>query len=436
MITKNKLWMVGCMLGLACGNSDESAMVNDGGTGESGSSGAVSMTGATSRTSGTTTMASMSATGASEESSGDSAVDGPTSADSGTSAGTDAGSSSLGDGGSGSSSISGLTSTSESGGMDQCFAPGNLTPCDAMTDDPFQAIGLNCPGGPDEMIPLMNASFSSLDPVAWRIARQLGSGLDGMGVPLWSPREGEQFLLLSSGFIDVPDANGVITMDNADVYVTNGNPDGVPMPVPISPNDGSNNGVGGTPFVNCNGIDDCSDTLEAQWLLGGGSARDQIWFQFETLVPGGTHGFTFDFAYFSVEFPEYVNSIYNDVFLVWSSSETYTGNLCFVNDQPCTVTALCNGDASCANLAYCNWFTCANPPSPELEGTGFQTAGGGTGWFEAKASAEPNEVLQVTWTLFDMGDSTLDTLVIVDDWRWDCEGCIPSEVMGCSITPT
>src|SRR5690606_37286862 len=112
------------------------------------------------------------------------------------------------------------------------------------------------------------------------------------------------------------------------------------------------------------------------------SGNDLMWFQFSVEVPGGTHGFSFDFAYFSVEFTSYIGTTFNDMFVVWSNSETYTGNLCFVNDEPCTVTAL-----------GVDWF---NPQqqytesSIELVDTGFYGwGGGGTGWFEAKASAEP-----------------------------------------------
>jgi hypothetical protein len=34
-----------------------------------------------------------------------------------------------------------------------------------------------------------------------------------------------------------------------------------------------------------------------------------------------------------------------------------------------------------------------------------------------------------------MGDSILDTAVIIDHWRWDCQGCVPSEIDPCGITP-
>ena len=32
-------------------------------------------------------------------------------------------------------------------------------------------------------------------------------------------------------------------------------------------------------------------------------------------------------------------------------------------------------------------------------------------------------------------DAFYDTTVILDAFRWDCEGCIPSEVNGCGIDP-
>jgi len=336
----------------------------------------------------------------------------------------------------GSSSSDGVGQDEETTVEEICEAPGELVACDADTADPFQAMGLGCPGEANEVIPIFNASFSSPDGEAWRIARQYGTAIDpNTNEPFWSPREGEQFLMISSGRINAPDDDGVITTTSNNLYQLNGNPDDKPLPAPMSPFEGSDNGNGGSPFVDCDHVNDCSDTLNAQWQAGGAGANDLLWFQFDTPVPGGTHGFTFDFAYFSAEFPEYVNSTFNDMFVVWSNSETYTGNLCFVNDQPCTVTALCDSDASCPSLAHCGGFGCANPTPEALVGTGFNTDGGGTGWYQAKASAEPGEQLQLTWAVFDMGDSTFDTYVILDNWRWDCEGCVPSEVMGCGIDP-
>src|SRR5690606_4163898 len=195
---------------------------------------------------------------------------------------------------------------------------------------------------------------------------------------------------------------------------------------------------GGVPFQDCDGQNDCSDTLEAQWQLGEGRANDLLWFRFDLTVPAEVNGYKFDFAFFSSEFPEWVDTMYNDVFLVWSTSETYTGNVTFINDQPLTVTAL--EDA----IVY-------EGNDPELAGTGVDGVGGGgpmgmgmgmmeptggaTGWFTATGSAAPGEDFTLAWAIFDMGDEFYDTTVVLDDFRWDCEGCIPSVDEGCGIEP-
>ena len=320
---------------------------------------------------------------------------------------------------------------------DNCEAPGDLQPCDGNSNEWYHALGLNCPYDANQAIPISNPVFNSPAANAWRVARQFGTHMVN-GQPLWGPTEGEQFLIISTGNIAAPNANGVITMSNGShqMGVNNANPDNQQLPAPINVSNGSNNGQGGTPFINCNGVGDCSDSLQAQWSSGGSAANDLLWFRFEVDVPGDTHGFEFDFAYFSAEFPEYVNTLFNDIFLVWSDSETYTGNLCFVDDQPCTVTALwpVQHQGNAAALAGTGFPHCPGGITFLCDLTSSWT-GGGTGWYTAKASAQPHETLQLTWAVFDMGDSLWDTAVILDNWRWDCQGCVPSEVNPCGIRP-
>lgn len=316
-------------------------------------------------------------------------------------------------------------STGDSGegstGEEVCEAPGALVSCDSLADQPspLQAIGLDCPGDANEAIPLLAGQFLSTDPDAWRLATQYGTYIDGRsGLPLWGPTEGDQLLMISTGWIGQPDAMGRVTMDGLDLDA-NDNPDDKPLPAPMDPTPGS----GGIPFMDCDGVGDCSDSLGAQWNGGGGVAQDLLWFQFRTEVPGGTHGFSLDFAFFSEEFPEYVDTTFNDMFVVWSSSETYVGNLCFVNEEPCTVTAL--------------WPVDYPEFAPELDGTGFSLDGfddgGGTGWFQIKGSAQPHEELELTMALFDMGDDVLDTLVLLDGFAWDCQGCTPTPENPCGV---
>lgn len=120
--------------------------------------------------------------------------------------------------------------------------------------------------------------------------------------------------------------------------------------------------------------------------------------------------------------------------MVWSESETYWGNLCFVDDQPCSVTAL--------------WPVAYQQLAPELEGTGFETGkadggagniidveGGSTGWYQVTGSAEPGETLRLTFALFDLGNGGFDSVVLIDNFRWSCEGCAFSEVDGCGVGP-
>src|SRR5690606_31907154 len=121
------------------------------------------------------------------------------------SGGTDDGSSTGGD-------ESSTGAVADDGTMELCEAPGNLVTCDALADSPsiFNAMGLGCPGGPDEAIPIVGEGFSDVDPLSWAVATQLGTYIDpGSGEPLWGAREGETMLVLSSGDAGVPDAAGV-----------------------------------------------------------------------------------------------------------------------------------------------------------------------------------------------------------------------------------
>lgn len=383
--------------------------------------------GSDSNSDGTTTTTTSETVGEGGSSSSGEDTDGADASSSGdgeTGEGESGGSSSTG-GGSGSS---GGTTDSDSdsngeGKIDICEAPGDLTPCDTYVGAGGDAtavmnsIGLGCEGGPNEVIPIFNPIFQSNDATSWRIITQYGEHIDEMdGLPTWRPREGESMLIISTGQLPEPDANGVL-IEPDDGPDTADNPDDSQLPAPMSPLQGSAGGAGGTPFVNCDLVNDCSDSLIAQWNLGGGDANDLLWFQFETVVPGGTYGFSFDFAYFSEEFPEFVDSTFNDMFVAWSNSESYTGNLCFVNDEPCTVTAL--------------WPTQYPLGSDVMDGTQFSVGGEATGWFQANGTTVPGELLQLTFAVFDMGDTILDTSVLVDNFRWDCEGCTPSEVDPC-----
>ena len=322
-------------------------------------------------------------------------------------------------------------------------------PCDADSNDPLHAIGLHCDSLGAPWVDKLNAvGVTEIEFVAapaqgekqpWQVARAYGTHVDpDTQAPFWSAREGEKVLLISSGLLPAPDPDGAVIIAGGEVYndVGDGKWDVDEMPPPMIPAPGSPDPQG---FKDCDGKGDCSNTLAAQWELGGGDPNDRLWLRFKLTAPSlaagdiaDANGYSFDFAFFSAEFPEWIDTAFNDIFVVWQSSEMYTGNVTFIDGQPLTVTALWPID----HQGECNLFDpdCKGE-APELAGTGHSKDGGATGWYRATGGVQPGETFGLSFAIFDMGDSTYDTTAIVDRWLWDCEGCVPNDVRSCGIEP-
>ncbi len=322
-------------------------------------------------------------------------------------------------------------------------------PCDADSDDPLHAIGLRCDTLGLPWVDKLNAvAVTEVEFVAaqaigdkqpWQVARAYGTHVDpDTQKPYWSSREGEKVLLISSGLLPAPDQDGAVIVPGGEVYndVGDGVWDADEMPPPMNPAPGSPDPQG---FTDCDGKGDCSNTLAAQWELGGGDPNDRLWLRFKLTAPSlaagdiaDVNGYSFDFAFFSAEFPEWIDTPFNDIFVVWQSSEMYTGNVTFIDGQPLTVTALWPID----HQGECNLFDpLCQGEAPELAGTGHSKDGGATGWYRATGGVQPGETFGLAFAIFDMGDSTYDTTAIVDRWLWDCEGCVPNDVRSCGIEP-
>jgi hypothetical protein len=248
---------------------------------------------------------------------------------------------------------------------------------------------------------------------------------------------------MSTGTIKPPNAQGIVT-ELPNSQVNNGpnlNNGANELPPPFKVAVGSANGAGGTPFQQCDGVNDCSDTLQAQWTKGGSNPNDRMWFSFKTKVPAGTFGYTFDFVFCSSEWPVYVNTQYNDLLIAYQVDPTaddpnadppvdaYTGNVTFIPDPndptkglPVTITAL---DPYLKGPGFSN-------NEPQLAGTGFETHAC-SDWFEAKGGVRPGADVTIGFYIADMGDTALATVALLDNFRWDCEGCMPSEVDDCGV---
>ncbi len=448
MVSRSRGLWIGVVLAVGCGEdgsaTGEAPAETGQGTTDAPSTGSLPTTGAvTSPTSSEPTTAeptSAGETGASSDA-GTSGAEASTSGDGSSSAATTTASA-------GESSEE-TGETGETGETAMCPLVVMHLPCDLDSDDPLHAIGLDCSALGEPWIDAQTAvAVAKLELMAapeqngrrpWQVARAYGSYIDpDTQQPFWSAREGDKVLLLSSGLLPAPDGQGVVQVPDGEVYndVGGGVWDEDVMPPPMSHKPGSPDPQG---FKECDGKGDCSNTLATQWQLGGGDPNDRLWLRFELTAPSiaagdlaDANGYSFDFAFFSAEFPEWVDTPYNDIFVAWQASEAYTGNVTFIAGQPLTVTALWPIDFQ----GECNLFDpqCTGE-DPHLAGTGHSKDGGATGWYRASGGVTPGETFGLALAIFDMGDSTYDTTAIVDRWQWDCEGCVPNDSRSCGITP-
>lgn len=319
------------------------------------------------------------------------------------------------------------SATDESGGpVPTCEAPSGHSACDSGDDDPFHAIGLGCAGGPQETNPI-SAQTIDADATTFAVATRFGSD----GNLHWTPREGSKLLVLSTGILDVVGDHVEIPFPRTDADDgDNPNPDGE-LPEPMSPVPGAG-GDCPQPFVDCDRVGDCSQTLPDVWDASGGVAHDLAWLRFDVAVPGGTFGYRADLAWFTAEYPEAAEATASDLLVWWQSSEVFTGNVATIDGAPMIVAGI--GETIASDGFVGN--------APELQGTGFESTevaecdtpwqsygagecprGGSTPWLTLAAPAHPGETMTIAVAIFDAIDPHLDSVVLLDDWRWSCDGC-------------
>jgi len=160
-------------------------------------------------------------------------------------------------------------------------------------------------------------------------------------------------------------------------------------------------------------------------------ANDMAQLTLEILVPTNARSFSFDFHFFTTEYPDYLGTEYNDTFWVQLNSKKYTGNISFdKNGTPIRLNNaffdICDPDpANPQTQQFCT------QPAALLSGTGYakdcpqwemecsgQSCGGSTGWLTTTSPVEPGEKITLTFSIFDKGDGILDSTVLIDNFRW------------------
>ena len=138
------------------------------------------------------------------------------------------------------------------------------------------------------------------------------------------------------------------------------------------------------------------DVVWDQWNTGGcdgdGNCRahDYAELRIQASVPAAANGLEIDFAFLSIEYPVFVDTSYNDMFLVWLESEDWTGNISFDDE----------GRPISLNASFFDY-----QGSPEL--VGFAAEGhGATRWLQSSVGVNPGEPIEVVFAIFDLTGRT------------------------------
>ena len=151
------------------------------------------------------------------------------------------------------------------------------------------------------------------------------------------------------------------------------------------------------------------------------TAHDGIALELEIRVPSNAKGFSFDFNFFTYEFPEFVCKQYNDFFvaLMWPaiSDKAVNNNIAFDKDgNPVSVNngflEVCKQEGIYGG----KHFTCALG-NEQLKGTGFDGAGA-TGWLRTSSPVEPGEIIKLRFAIWDAKDEGFDSTVLIDNFTW------------------
>jgi len=186
---------------------------------------------------------------------------------------------------------------------------------------------------------------------------------------------------------------------------------------------------------------------------GSNSANNSIMMKVRVRVPTNAKSFSVKMHFLSAEWPEYVCTAFNDLFVTLVNS-TAVGNPADKNIAIYTTpqnqkypvgvniakaaaglfTECKNGQVACYGAQF-NYNNCSLGVGP-LAGTGFQTTndvgcgandttGGGTGWLTMSGNVKGGETMEVRFAIWDTGDGFWDSLVLLDDWQWSVQASQP-----------
>lgn len=212
---------------------------------------------------------------------------------------------------------------------------------------------------------------------------------------------GQSFLSLSSGTARAPDQAGYQSPSGADMGTSGNPPAGYPKESPA-----------------CPGV-----------VTGG--CHDPAALEIVLRAPTNARSFSFDFNFYTYEFPNYICSEFNDFFVAMMNpipAGLTDGNVVFdANNNPVSVN-------STALLQVCQSQTAGGKNFPCPLGTGLLASTGfegdaldphaATGWLRTRVPVVPGEEVTVRFGIWDSGDAILDSTVLVDRFEWHSDSVV------------
>jgi hypothetical protein len=228
----------------------------------------------------------------------------------------------------------------------------------------------------------------------------LGHGLLPAFGPNVNVQAGQRMLGLSSGSARQPTDADYQDVGGFDKNYTSGSPPGFPKESPACPG------------------------------VTTGEPHDGAGLELVIRTPSNAHGFSFNFNFFTYEWPDYICSEFNDFFVALLTPIPMgqsDGNISFDSQgNPVSVNNAFLEVCGCDSGPPCNAggknFTCSLGDT-KLVGTGFglDTAfqdHGSTYWLATKAPVQPSSEITIRWAVYDSGDGVLDTSTLIDNWQW------------------
>ena len=293
--------------------------------------------------------------------------------------------------------------------VQQCEQPALVNPgaIEVIAEDGMESGDENCNGVVDEAAVLCDTGIAldDADPVRGANAIDICDASYGLVSAAYVRADGSPFatseqhgIHANFGTNVVPQlGDGMLTLSTGAARAT-----GEPNACTTESCDGS--GAGTPPVGFPQDVPSCD---------GGTNINDDIAFELTLKAPANAKGYSFDFKFYSFEYPEWVCTTFNDQFvaIVEPAPEgAINGNIAFDSQtNPVSV-----------NIAF--FDVCEGCPlgTADLADTGFDILddAGATDWLRTQAPITAGEEFTIKFLIWDTGDAAFDSTVLIDNFRW------------------